>query len=148
MAREKKVKLTMQFAVDQTDIPDRPLFRMWVDAALEKPAEVVLRFVGREEGEALNRNFRGKSVATNVLTFVYDDVIPLSGDIVLCAPVIHEEARQQQKSLAAHYAHLTVHGILHLQGYDHVNDDEAAVMESLETKIVTRLGYADPYLSQ
>jgi probable rRNA maturation factor len=80
-----------------------------------------------------------------VLTFVYSNIQPLSGDIVLCAPMIVNEARQQDKSLAAHYAHLTVHGILHLQGYDHDNDASAMVMEQLETEVVMRLGYDDPY---
>lgn len=145
------LRLTIQFAVnavDQTEIPSRLLFRKWVKAGLNKPAEIVIRIVGRHEGETLNHNFRGKRSATNVLTFVYADEAPLSGDIVLCAPVIWEEAQQQGKNLVAHYAHLTIHGVLHLQGYDHVSDRDAAVMESLETEIITRLGYADPYFIQ
>jgi probable rRNA maturation factor len=148
MACKRKLRLTMQFAVGRAGIPERSLFLKWVNASLERSAEVVLRIVDMEEGEALNRSFRGKHAATNVLTFVYDEGKSLAGDIVLCAPVIHKEAQQQQKCLIAHYAHLTVHGILHLQGYDHINDEEAAIMESLETKIVTQLGYADPYLTQ
>lgn len=83
-----------------------------------------------------------------MLTFVYGDEIPLLGDIVLCAPVVYNEALQQGKDLTAHYAHLTVHGVLHLQGYDHISDEDAAVMESLETEIITRLGYPDPYAIQ
>lgn len=140
--------MTVQFAVKGDHIPNRTLFRKWVKAALKEPAEIVIRIVDRQEGEVLNRNFRGKHSATNVLTFVYDDQALLSGDIVLCAPVIFQEAEQQGKDLIAHYAHLTVHGVLHLQGYDHVNDEDATIMESLETKIITRLGYADPYVTQ
>ncbi|SFU52810.1 probable rRNA maturation factor [Nitrosomonas eutropha] len=144
----KTLKLTVQFAVDKTNIPGRQLFRKWATAALNKPAEIVIRIVGMQEGEVLNRKFRGKDSATNVLTFVYSDDVPLLGDIVLCAPVIFREAEQQSKDLVAHYAHLTVHGVLHLQGYDHISDKDAVVMESLETKIITRLNYPDPYVIQ
>ena len=136
----------VQYATDSTDIPARPQFRRWVKAALMQEAEIVLRIVDEAEGCGLNHNFRGKKYATNVLTFVYDDTQPLTGDIVLCAPVVSQEAQQQHKSLTAHYAHLTVHGILHLQGYDHIEDAEAVVMEQMETKILARLGYADPYM--
>jgi probable rRNA maturation factor len=101
--------------------------------------------VGAAEGRRLNRNFRGRDYATNVLTFAYADTQPLSGDIVLCAPVIAQEARAQGKALAAHYAHLVVHGVLHLQGYDHATHAQARAMEARETEIVTRLGYPDPY---
>lgn len=146
--RKQKLKLTIQFAVDKTDIPSRHLFRKWVEAALNKPAEIVIRVVDLQEGKILNHDFRGKDSATNVLTFVYGDEIPLLGDIVLCAPVVYNEALQQGKDLVAHYAHLTVHGILHLQGYDHISDEDAIVMESLETEIITRLGYPDPYVIQ
>lgn len=141
----KKIKLVLQYAADFSGTPTRPQFRKWVNAALTQNAEIVLRIVDEHEGKELNRHFRGKDKATNVLTFVYDELQPLSGDIVLCAPVIISEAQQQQKDLTAHYAHLTVHGVLHLQGYDHEHDADAAIMEQLETDIVTRLGYADPY---
>lgn len=144
----KKFKLTLQYAADFPGVPSRPQFRKWVNAALTQPAEIVVRLVGEEEGRELNRRFRGKDQATNVLTFVYDELQPLSGDIVLCAPVVIREAQQQQKDLVAHYAHLTVHGVLHLQGYDHERDADAAIMEQLETAIITRLGYADPYHEQ
>lgn len=143
---EQKLILTVQYVVDKKNIPNRRLFRKWVKAALSQSIEVVIRIVDRQEGETLNRDFRGKESATNVLTFVYDDNIPLLGDVVLCAPVIYDEAQQQGKDLIAHYAHLTVHGILHLQGYDHTCDEDAIIMESLETEIITRLGYPDPYL--
>ncbi len=144
----RTLKLTVQFAVAKTGIPGRQLFRKWVKAALAEPAEIVIRIVDLAEGEALNCKFRSKHSATNVLTFVYHNDTPLVGDIVLCAPVIHREAEQQCKDLMAHYAHLTVHGVLHLQGYDHMNDEDAAVMESLETKIITGLNYPDPYVIQ
>ena len=105
----------------------------------------VVRHRCSREGRAINRDFRGKDYATNVLTFAYHDTAPLSGDIVLCAPVIARQAREQRKPLEAHYAHMVVHGMLHLQGYDHENNDDARVMETLEAEIVVKLGYADPY---
>jgi probable rRNA maturation factor len=114
-------------------------------AALERDAEVTLRIVGRTEGRKLNLAYRGRDYATNVLTFIYPDQPTLSGDIVLCAPVVRQEAKAQRIELAAHYAHLVVHGMLHLHGYDHEHDREARAMERLETEIVTRLGYPDPY---
>ena len=135
----------MQYATDSTDAPARPQFRRWVKAALMQPAEIVLRLVDESEGRELNKQFRGKDYATNVLTFVYDDMQPLTGDIVLCAPVVGAEAQRQHKDLLAHYAHLTVHGVLHLQDYDHMEDAEAAEMERLETQILAKLGYPDPY---
>lgn len=135
----------LQYAAAFPGTPNRSHFRKWVHAALMQQAEIVLRIVDEPEGKELNHRFRGKDKATNVLTFVYDELQPLSGDIVLCAPVVIREAQQQQKDLAAHYAHLTVHGVLHLQGYDHESDADAAIMEQLETEIISRLGYADPY---
>lgn len=135
----------VQYATNSTDVPTRPQFRRWVKAALTQEAEIVLRIVDEAEGCELNHQFRNKDYATNVLTFVYDDTQPLTGDIVLCAPVVSKEAQQQHKNLIAHYAHLTVHGILHLQGYDHIEEAEAVVMEQLETQILARLGYDDPY---
>jgi probable rRNA maturation factor len=142
---EKSFKLIVQYATNSTDVPTRPQFRRWVKAALTQEAEIVLRIVDEAEGCELNHQFRNKDYATNVLTFVYDDTQPLTGDIVLCAPVVSKEAQQQHKNLIAHYAHLTVHGILHLQGYDHIDEAEAVVMEQLETQILSRLGYDDPY---
>jgi len=119
--------------------------RRWARAALLADAMVTVRFVEAIEGRALNAEFRGKDYATNVLTFVYDDEQPRAGDIVLCAPVVRKEADAQGKTLAAHYAHLVVHGMLHLQGFDHEHADEAAVMEARETAILARLGLPDPY---
>ncbi|KIO48840.1 endoribonuclease YbeY [Nitrosospira sp. NpAV] len=139
------MKLTTQYATHDKNVPRRPQFRRWAKAALMQDAEIVLRIVDEPEARSLNQDFRSKDYATNVLTFVYRDVQPLSGDIVLCAPVIEREANQQDKSLTAHYAHLTVHGILHLQGYDHDSDASATIMEKLETDIVTKLGHDDPY---
>lgn len=138
----------VQYATESSEVPTRPQFRRWVKAALQRDAEVVLRLVDEAEGRDLNRQFRGKDYATNVLTFVYDDAQPLTGDIVLCVPVVQHEAQQQHKDLIAHYAHLTVHGILHLQGYDHMVDADAAEMEQLEIAILAKLGYPDPYAEQ
>ena len=104
-----------------------------------------MRIAGRSEARALNRNYRGRNYATNVLTFVMSTAPPYAGDLVLCAPVVASEAREQGKGLAAHYAHLVVHGVLHLQGYDHVRNADAQVMEPLESQIVMKLGYPDPY---
>jgi probable rRNA maturation factor len=126
-------------------VPVRSRLRAFAQAALERPLEVTLRVVDEAEGRRLNRDFRGKDSPTNVLTFVYADGDRLAGDIVLCAPVIAAEARSQRKEPQAHYAHLVVHGMLHLQGYDHEHQDEATAMEARETEIVTKLGYPDPY---
>lgn len=136
----------MQYAMrDLENCPTRPQFRRWVRTALSQSAEIVIRLVDEAEGQQLNHQFRGKDYATNVLTFVDDDLQPLLGDIVLCAPVIRQEAQQQHKPVLAHYAHMTIHGVLHLQGYDHLNDSEATEMEQLETQILSRLGFANPY---
>ncbi len=145
MQTKKPFKLMVQYATGSSTVPTRPQFRRWVKAALMQQAEIVLRLVDEAEGRELNRQFRGKDYATNVLTFVYEDMQPLTSDIVLCAPVVSQEAQQQHKDLLAHYAHLTVHGVLHLQGYDHIEDTDAAEMEQLETRILAALGYADPY---
>ena len=103
------------------------------------------RIVDEAEGRELNKNYRGKDYATNVLTFVYDEGEILTGDVVICAPVVEREARQQHKELLAHYAHLAIHAALHLQGYDHENETDAAEMEALETRLMLKLCYPDPY---
>ena len=108
-------------------------------------ARVTVRIVGREEGRALNRDYRGRDYATNVLTFVLESGPPYDGDLALCAPVVAKEAREQGKDVMAHYAHLTVHGVLHLQGYEHEREPEAIAMEKLETRILKALGFPDPY---
>ncbi len=139
------LSLAVQYALSDDDLPKRAGFRKWAMAALRTDADVTVRLVDAAEGRRLNRDYRGRDYATNVLTFVYRDAPPLSGDIVLCAPVVAAEAQQQHKDPVAHYAHLVVHGMLHLQGYDHGNDADAGVMEALETEIVMGLGYPDPY---
>jgi probable rRNA maturation factor len=140
-----KLALSVQYAVEPTDVPNRGRMRRWVQAALERPAELTLRVVDEDEGRTLNRDYRGKDYATNVLTFVYDDAPVVTGDVVLCAPVVGREAREQGKTPEAHYAHLVVHGMLHLQGYDHENDADAQKMEAREAAILSKLGYDDPY---
>ena len=137
--------LSVQYGIANDSLPSRQRMRSWAKSALLTDAQVTLRLVGSREGRAINRDFRGKDYATNVLTFAYHDTAPLSGDIVLCAPVIARQAREQRKPVEAHYAHMVVHGMLHLQGYDHENNDDARVMETLEAEIVVKLGYADPY---
>ena len=126
-------------------LPRRPTLRRWVKAAQERDLAVTLTFVGSREGHRLNARFRGRDHATNVLTFVYDDVDPLAGDIVLCVPVLAREASSQGKTLRAHCAHLVIHGMLHLQGYDHQRRADAARMEARETALLRALRYPDPY---
>lgn len=136
--------LSVQYALTNADLPSRPQVRKWVKAALERDAEITVRFVDAEEGQALNRDYRHKNYATNVLSFVYDDA-PVTGDLVICAPVVMREAAEQKKTPQMHFAHLVIHGTLHLQGYDHEKTRDAKVMEARETELLTRLGYADPY---
>ena len=115
-------------------------------AALRQPARITVRVVGTAEGLQLNQAWRGRAYATNVLSFGYGHIDGcLQGDLVLCASVVATEARQQQKSLTAHYAHLIVHGLLHLQGYDHEREDDALRMERRERVILKGLGFPDPY---
>ena len=141
-----KLSISTQYASTQTHLPTRTQFRQWAKAALRVDTEVTIRIVDEPEGRELNKTYRGKDYATNVLTFPLTEEPYLIGDIVICAPVVATEAIAQNKPLEAHYAHLTVHGILHLHGYDHEIEAQAALMESLETAIVSKLGYADPYL--
>jgi probable rRNA maturation factor len=141
-----KLKLAVQYASELSPLPSRAQLRSWVKAALRVDTEVTIRLVDEAEGRALNKHYRGKDYATNVLTFPLSAEPHLICDIIICAPVVASEAMAQGKTLIAHYAHLTVHGILHLHGYDHENDAQAGLMESIETAIVTKLGYADPYL--
>jgi probable rRNA maturation factor len=139
------LRLTLQNACRSRTVPAITRFRKWAKAALARDAEIALRVVGEIEGRRLNREFRGKDYATNVLTFVYDKIAPLAGDIVLCAPVVRREARACGIKADAHYAHLTVHGVLHLQGHDHVRSRDAELMEAMESRILMAMGYADPY---
>jgi probable rRNA maturation factor len=143
--RRAALALTVQIATRSRPLPARARLLRWARAALAQPARVTLRIVGEREGESLNREFRRKPRATNVLTFCYDQGECLAGDIVLCAPVIAREARAQGKGLGAHYAHLTVHGLLHLQGYDHEHPRAARIMEAREAAILQRLGFRNPY---
>jgi probable rRNA maturation factor len=143
--RSARLQLAVQYAVSANGKPSRTQFRQWIRAAMDHDASVTLRIVGQKEGRVLNRDYRRKDYATNVLTFALNNQPPFKGDLALCAPVIAQEARAQKKTLAAHYAHLTVHGMLHLQGYDHENERDARVMERRETQILAKLGYPDPY---
>ena len=129
-------------------LPSAATFRKWLRAALTRNARITLRIVGTREARRLNHDYRRRDYATNVLTFIYSDGRPLTGDIAICAPVVAREARMRGISRDAHYAHLTVHGALHLRGYDHERADEAERMERLEARILARLGYADPYLRE
>jgi probable rRNA maturation factor len=141
------LSLSVQYASNARDLPTRGQVRRWVRAALAEAATVTVRFVDAIEGRALNAEYRGKDYASNVLTFVYDDKMPRAGDIVLCAPVVRKEADAQGKTVAAHYAHLVVHGMLHLQGFDHERAADAAVMEARERAILARFALPDPYAS-
>ncbi len=139
--------LSLQFA-DSTDralLPRHKVAR-WMRAALEVPGEITVRIVGADEAQALNRDYRAKDYATNVLTFDYSAEPVVVADLVLCAPVLQREARELNLPLEAHYAHLLVHGTLHAQGYDHEVDDEARAMEARETELLRALGFADPYV--
>ena len=143
-----RLRMNVQYAVKSRSMPTRAQFRRWAHAALERDASVTLRVVGRVEARALNRRFRGQNHATNVLSFVMREQPPLQGDLALCAPLIAREAQAQGKTLAAHYAHLVVHGVLHLQGYDHDKSRSARAMEQREVRILDRLGFPDPYREQ
>ncbi|HSC93758.1 MAG TPA: rRNA maturation RNase YbeY [Burkholderiales bacterium] len=140
-----RLELTVQYATHARGLPSRARLKRWARAALERDARVTVRIVGAGEARALNRNFRGKDRPTNVLTFVMRSRPRLEGDIALCAPVIQREARARGTSTAAHYAHLLVHGVLHLQGYDHETTREARLMERRESRVVESLGFPDPY---
>jgi probable rRNA maturation factor len=137
----------VQYATARAGLPAAATARRWAAAALERDVAATLRFVGRAEGRRLNALYRDKDYPTNVLTFVYDDAVPLAGDIVLCVPVVRREAKAGGKTLRAHCAHLVVHGMLHLQGHDHDAPRDAARMEARETAILATLGVADPYAS-
>ncbi|MGA7750407.1 MAG: rRNA maturation RNase YbeY [Gallionella sp.] len=145
LSSSHKFSLAVQYASGAQCLPTRAQFRRWIKVALQHQVSITLRIVDEPEGRELNKNFRGKDNVTNVLAFVYDDTEPISGDVVICAPVVEKEAAAQHKNLLAHYAHLTIHATLHLQGYGHDNDAEAAGMETLETALMLKLHYPDPY---
>ena len=155
-----RLDVSVSYATPRAGLPSAVSFRKWVAAALASrilEADLAIRIVGAKEGRALNRHYRGKDYATNVLSFPADMAesvklpkgvkMPLLGDIVLCAPVVAKEAKEQKKALAAHYAHLTVHGALHLLGWDHQDERDADCMEALEREILAGLGIDDPYLA-
>lgn len=139
--------ITIQCVSRLPGIPASRQFRLWLAAALPQPARLGVRIVNAVEGRRLNREFRDRDYATNVLTFVYHEpgADLLEGDLVLCAPIVAREAREQGKALRAHYAHLTVHGALHLAGMDHERERDARRMEAREVAILASLGYDDPY---
>jgi probable rRNA maturation factor len=158
-AIEPPFRLSLQRALDGAErslVPTRHRLRRWVRCALRgAPADITLRFVTENEARALNRDYRGKDYATNVLSFDYatDAEVPAEGgnprvwgDLVICVAVLVREAAEQGKPVEAHFAHLVVHGMLHLQGFDHESPEQAQVMEALETDILVNLGYANPYV--
>jgi probable rRNA maturation factor len=140
------LQLSLQFADDRhrAELPRHRVAR-WLRAALATAGQITVRIVGAAEGRALNRDYRGRDYATNVLTFDYERAPLVVADLVLCAPVIAREAREQHLALPAHYAHLLVHGALHAQGHDHESDADAAAMEARESEILLALGLSDPY---
>ena len=153
-----RLDVSIEYAVPRTGIPSAVSFRRWVAAALDsriREADLAIRIVGTKEGRALNRHYRGKDYATNVLSFPAElpeglpkgVKFPLLGDLVICAPVVAREAKEQRKLLVAHYAHLTVHGALHLLGWDHENEADAICMEQLEREILANMGIEDPYMA-
>ena len=151
-----KMIIDLQIACEQeTGLPTAEQIEQWATAAVQPQSdevEMTVRIVDEAESHALNLNYRGKDRPTNVLSFPFecpDEVeLPLLGDLVICRQVVEREAQEQDKPLMAHWAHMVVHGSLHLLGYDHIEDDEAEEMESLEAQIMTELGFADPYLSE
>ena len=149
----RRLNLSVQYACNQGGLPSRPQIRAWVRAALDvdekRGGQITIRFVDIEEGQALNREYRDKDYATNVLSFPYESEPVVCGDLVVCAPVVAREAAEQGKDRVAHYAHLIVHGVLHLQGYDHeTGAAEAQQMENKERAILAALGYGDPYADE
>ncbi len=150
-----RLDVSVSYAAPRTGVPAATSFRNWVAAALRgriREADLAIRIVGAKEGRALNRHYRGKDYATNVLSFPAElpegVKMPLLGDLVICAPVVAREAKEQHKPAVAHYAHLTVHGVLHLLGWDHDDDKEAEAMEQLERDILAELGLPDPYAEE
>ena len=141
----KRLDLSVQYACNRKGLPLRSDFVRWARAALAGGGVVTIRLVDADEGQTLNCDYRGKDYATNVLSFPYDTTPRVIGDLVICPSVVEREAAEQNKALDAHYAHLTVHGMLHLQGWDHDNDDDAQAMEDEERKILAALGFPDPY---
>lgn len=157
MSMPVQLDLDLQLAIDGMDVPAREDFIRWVSSALDgrlDQAELTLRVVDEQEGRALNLSYRGQDKATNVLSFPFDPppgiepdhpIRALLGDIVICAPVVRAQALEQGKPQDAHWAHLVIHGVLHLIGFDHLSEAEASEMETLETAILDGLGFPPPY---
>lgn len=146
-----RLDVSVGYALPRRGLPAAVSFRRWVAAALDgriREADLAIRIVDAREGRALNRHYRGKDYATNVLSFPYDTEPVVVGDMVICPTVVEREAAEQAKQVEAHYAHLVVHGMLHLQGWDHDDDVEALAMENKEKEILAALGYPDPYASE
>lgn len=146
------IAVEVQVASEAEGIPLQQLFEDWVDAVISEtdtPVELVIRIVDEDESRALNSQFRSKDKPTNVLSFPFEPPPGMElnhlGDLVVCAPVVQREAVEQHKPVTAHWAHMVVHGVLHLQGYDHQDEQEASVMEAKEIDILGRLGYPNPY---
>jgi probable rRNA maturation factor len=152
MSAKNKLSLTVQYPDPRLEtLATRAKVRRWVQAALLGPAELNVRFVDAAEGQALNREYRKRDYATNVLTFAYNEgeelgpEEPVQADIILCTDVLQREADEQKKTVEEHTAHLVVHGVLHAQGYDHEHEEEAGEMEGLERDILEALGFPNPY---
>ncbi len=146
------LELEIQHATQAEQVPAQESFMQWAQAALRQEreqAEIVIRLVDETESQELNRDYRGKDRPTNVLSFPFQSPAmiesDLLGDIVICAPVVLREAEEQNKTVEAHWAHMVVHGVLHLLGYDHLEEDEVETMERLEKEVMTGLGFRDPY---
>lgn len=147
------ITLDLQLASTATDLPSTEQFQQWLDAAIlpfQAEAEVTIRLVDKDESQQLNLTYRDKDYPTNVLSFPFQCPpgveLPLLGDLVICAPVVAKEAAEQNKPLHAHWAHMVIHGSLHLLGFDHINDDDAEQMEAEEITILQQLGITNPYL--
>ena len=145
------LELDVDYQVPSMGLPDENILQQWAEVALlgQADAQLGIRIVDDVESQMLNRDYRGKDRPTNVLSFPMELPeeldLPILGDLVICAPVVAREAEQQDKSLQAHWAHMVIHGVLHLQGYDHIADDEAEEMEALEIRLLQQLGFANPY---
>ncbi|WP_328187120.1 rRNA maturation RNase YbeY [Marinobacter sp. OP 3.4] len=146
-----ELTVDIQRIIESNDLPDDDRLIQWARAGWQQAhdSEVTLRLVDESESRALNHQYRGKDRPTNVLSFPFEApagiTVPLAGDLVICAPVVAREAVEQNKTSEAHWAHMVIHGLLHLQGYDHMEDDEAEVMEALEIRLLADLGYGNPY---
>lgn len=152
------IELDLQIASEDDDVPEPGQFELWVSNALDQggfkpeedmPVELTIRIVEAAESQDLNNTYRQKDKPTNVLSFPFEspEGVPLQllGDLVICAPIVRQEAKEQQKTLLSHWAHMVIHGSLHLLGFDHIEEEEAEEMEALETRIMANLGFADPY---